>query len=749
MASTSTSGRLQRIAEVFWPLAVLVLLLVYTYVRFFAVPYAGFQFNSTTGEVVDLFVADESPSALKIGDKLISVGSQTYQAHHDELGQNLLADVEPGRPIPVVFERNGLERTVSWTPPGFSSAEFLGRLVNTWAVAYVFWIAGTATLLFVRPKDLRWALLLMFFYINAVWLIAGSVSFSAMWGSQYMLRAAIWIAVPIYLQLHANFPRPTKWGASRLWILAYFAAFVIAGLQVFNLIPRATYYLGFAASVLGSAIIMLVRALREHTIRRDLTLLVILFAIAFGPALVLAILSSLVALPTPAAGSIISIVVFPGAYFYVVYRRQLGGAELRANRFVSFYIFIVALVTLLLLVTPLFSSQFTSLSGAGLIVLLSGITIALASVFGFPRFQRFVERRLLRIPRPPDNLLRVFAGRLSTSFTKEHLVDILQKEVLPSLLIRQSALLSFNTQPRQVVYLQGVKARELPSRQQQSKLIRQASQEAEGLLVSPASAWVRLALPLTVVGQPVGLWLLGRKDPDDFYAYAERVLLRALADQTAIALANIAQASNLRTLYQMDADRQEEERARLARELHDDVLNEIALLLAEAEKANPSDHLARRHANLKERLRSLINGLRPPLLNYGLYQAFSHMVDDLLTKSAGVEIHLSVPSTIIQYTPQVEEQIYRIVQQAAENSLKHGKAQLISISGSLEPGLIDLHVEDDGIGFRPGSSELSRLLEEKHFGLAGMNERAALIGARLEIQSAPRRGTQVHIAWRG
>jgi signal transduction histidine kinase len=494
---------------------------------------------------------------------------------------------------------------------------------------------------------------------------------------------------------------------------------------------------------------MLIRAWRDPSIRRDLTLLVILFGVAFGPALALAILSSLVVLPTPVAGWIISIVIFPGAYFYVVYRRQLGGAELRANRFVSFYIFIVALVTILLLVAPFFSSQFTSLSGAGAIVLTTGILTALASVFGFPRFQRFVERRLLQISRPPNDLLPVYAGRLSTSFTKEHLVDILQKEVLPSLLIRQSALVSLSGGQRQVVYLQGVKARELPSRQQQSKLLKQASNKYQDGQLAIESSWVQLAIPLLVASQPVGLWLLGRKDPDDFYAYEERVLLRALADQTAIALANIAQATSLRTLYQMDADRQEQERSRFARELHDDVLNEMTMLLSEAEQAIPSEKFAKRHKNLNERLRSLINGLRPPMLNYGLYQAVSHMVDDLLTKSKDVEIHLSVPATIIQYAPQVEEQIYRIVQQAAENSLKHGKAQLISISGSLEPGHIDLHVEDDGVGFRPGSSELNRLLEEKHFGLAGMSERAALIGARLEIQSAPRRGTQVHITWRG
>jgi signal transduction histidine kinase len=136
------------------------------------------------------------------------------------------------------------------------------------------------------------------------------------------------------------------------------------------------------------------------------------------------------------------------------------------------------------------------------------------------------------------------------------------------------------------------------------------------------------------------------------------------------------------------------------------------------------------------------------MLNYGLVHAFSQLADELRAKSSEVEISLSFNSNEESYEKKVQEHIYRVVQQAAENALEHGKAQLISISGTLQPNAIDILVEDDGAGFRLKGNDLAHLLETKHFGLAGMSERAALIGARLQIHSSPRRGTRVSLTWR-
>jgi GAF domain-containing protein len=90
-------------------------------------------------------------------------------------------------------------------------------------------------------------------------------------------------------------------------------------------------------------------------------------------------------------------------------------------------------------------------------------------------------------------------------------------------------------------------------------------------------------------GKLIGIWLLGRRDPDDFYAQSEISVLQTISNQTAIALNNIAHAELLHALYQADIERQEKERAALARGLHDEVLNQLAVLFIR--QPSPADIL--------------------------------------------------------------------------------------------------------------------------------------------------------------
>jgi two-component system sensor histidine kinase DegS len=94
----------------------------------------------------------------------------------------------------------------------------------------------------------------------------------------------------------------------------------------------------------------------------------------------------------------------------------------------------------------------------------------------------------------------------------------------------------------------------------------------------------------------------------------------------------------------------------------------------------------------------------------------------------------------------MEQHLFRIVQEACENSLRHAQAKNIIIFGVLIPQRVELTLEDDGAGFEP-QLELSNLLANNHFGLAGMVERVRLIGAEIDIQSSPATGTKIHIGW--
>jgi len=115
-----------------------------------------------------------------------------------------------------------------------------------------------------------------------------------------------------------------------------------------------------------------------------------------------------------------------------------------------------------------------------------------------------------------------------------------------------------------------------------------------------------------------GIWLMGRRDPDDYYSQQDIVLLRSLANQTAVALNNIARAERLRALYQNDIDQREAERASLARELHDNVLNRLSALKNAVPEDVVSPTFDARYNTLADSLRHTITGLRPAALNYGL-----------------------------------------------------------------------------------------------------------------------------------
>ncbi|MQC26952.1 MAG: hypothetical protein DWG76_05840 [Chloroflexi bacterium] len=147
-------------------------------------------------------------------------------------------------------------------------------------------------------------------------------------------------------------------------------------------------------------------------------------------------------------------------------------------------------------------------------------------------------------------------------------------------------------------------------------------------------------------------------------------------------------------------------------------------------------------------LRSTIHGLRPPMLEYGLYSALEALVDELAGRTGKLRVSLDVPASDIRHDRKIEQHLFRIVQQACENALRHANASQLTISGSVGRGSVELAVDDDGDGFSlEGGHDLVKLLTERHFGLAGMSERAALVRATLDLRTAPKQGTSIVIGW--
>ena len=202
---------------------------------------------------------------------------------------------------------------------------------------------------------------------------------------------------------------------------------------------------------------------------------------------------------------------------------------------------------------------------------------------------------------------------------------------------------------------------------------------------------------------------------------------------------------------------EEEERRRLARELHDQLgqhLTALTLGLVDIRRVADGDTATQQRLAQLEELaqtmtrdaRHLALELRPPELDdVGLESALSTYVERWGSRfGVLVEVEVSTAPGAQPMPPDVATALYRIAQEALTNVARHAKAQLVSVLLDRADGEARLVVEDDGMGFSLGSV-VARARQDGRLGLAGMRERATLVGGTLEIESDPGQGTTVYV----
>jgi signal transduction histidine kinase len=193
---------------------------------------------------------------------------------------------------------------------------------------------------------------------------------------------------------------------------------------------------------------------------------------------------------------------------------------------------------------------------------------------------------------------------------------------------------------------------------------------------------------------------------------------------------------------------QEEERARLARELHDDTVQDLIALdhrvqwIQRTLKQNPdqaSEHAVKLRQMIDKAIRDvrrMCMDLRPLYLDeLGLVAALETLAHEANAtfRVIGVPVLLSVEH---------EATLYRIVQEALSNAVNHAQAEKIRVEIQFNEKNFRLAIHDNGAGFIP-QDDFRSLVKQRHFGLLGMRERAQLMKSKLQIQSSPELGTSV------
>lgn len=230
--------------------------------------------------------------------------------------------------------------------------------------------------------------------------------------------------------------------------------------------------------------------------------------------------------------------------------------------------------------------------------------------------------------------------------------------------------------------------------------------------------------------------------------FINSLMRRLKVQQTSLAQANAQLSDYAAALEELTISR---ERNRMARELHDTLAHTLSALSVQLEtvkaywQVNPTaaQHLLNQsliatRSGLQETRRALKSLRASPLDDLGLPLALRQLATETAQR-ANLQLHLTLPDHLPPLPLAVEQCLYRVAQEAMANVAHHANARTLTVQLVCN-GEIALHVRDDGRGFDP-----QRVESTSHYGLAGMHERAALVGARLSIVSRPQQGAEVRL----
>jgi signal transduction histidine kinase len=297
-----------------------------------------------------------------------------------------------------------------------------------------------------------------------------------------------------------------------------------------------------------------------------------------------------------------------------------------------------------------------------------------------------------------------------------------------------------------------------PTRSKSARVLeRRRSERVDALIDDPEAdqqtarrlgARTGLFVPLVVRDRAIGVLVAQDKlEADPRFTDEDLRIAEAFAERAAVAI-DLSERVARDALRRVVAG-QELERQRLARELHDETgqaLTSILLGLKGIEEGKDAEELRRSVLALRELVVSTLHDvrrlaveLRPKALDdFGLVPALERLAETF-AEQTNVKVDVEAVLGEGRLGAEVETALYRIVQEALTNVIKHANAQTVSVVLTRQGDRIAVVIEDDGRGFDPETARGERL------GLLGMEERIALVGGRLSVESRPGQGTTVAV----
>lgn len=792
-ASTPAQPAGPRASRWGWLFALLALavpaVVVYALCHQSRIPMLGLYRDTTQAPSVVSEVMPWGPAAaagLQAGDAILSVNGAPFEVGYDR---------QPDKTYTLEIERDGRRLALTMRT---ASMLWVGRwqVFSAIVVALAFW--GTSTLLLWRrfpQEDVR--LLFLSFQAMALALLPGLAYPRFQLPPPWMVAleyAGLFLAAPLFFHYHLTFP--VRLGSRRrrrrvlapLYGLGLLAAAVALPRREPWTSPAAYYIVIVAAMALGAIGFVYVRRATPADRRRLRVVLAGTF-LGLAPPLLGFVLPTIVAGYTPDVPRwlvSLCLAVVPASYLYATMHHNLFGIDRLLNRTLIYAILSLGLfalyigpLALLVRYLPGAVSEATLAQAAVVTV----VTLLVGLTFDRARrgVQQWVDTLFYGGWYDYPGVVETVSDALARSLEREELAEVLGCRV-PHLMQLTGAQLTIGEQDVLLPCASGGAPGEKLDGSEAVPASNPPSQRPSGRQpgwpgTSAPGAIPSLSFPLAFDGQVRGRWIVGpRRDGEDF-SPSDRRILRTLARQAEITLNKVLlierlqrRVDEIRAVQRQLLRSREEERARLARDLHDGPIQalvglNLALGLlrdtwddAPARPGDPVEALGAMRSEVRgllSELRQVCAELRPPMLDtLGLEAAVRALAQDWSAQH-GVAVQLEFPAeaSLRSLPEEVTVNLYRVVQEALSNVARHAAARQVTIRLARQnPGLV-LTVRDDGRGFCVPAdlhhAQYSGPAARGHFGLVGLAERAELIGGRWTVESAPGRGTLLRLAWPG
>jgi PAS domain S-box-containing protein len=546
--------------DLFWAAASILVFIPCLYYSFATLTF-GLPFTlGPDWKVLSAEPCDKRVDCLQVNDRVLSLGSITQQRFATDRTIELRREFAGGKAhARLIRDHRLLEIDVHDKQ---NTLEDVGPLS---LFALIFWLMGTATVLFLRPRDERWLVLVLFHYVTALWFSTGLASAQHTAMASVLFHVFIWLFPPLTIHLHLILPNSllTRWKRWVILVPLYLVALALIVLDGLYLVGNNVYVWACILAVFLSLSLLVLRLLLPLSPAIKIADRGMLFGMisGLGPFLLffgamplfIGYLRELVPnirqlYPFLTGASLVSMPLLPMSYIYAIYKHHLGALEFRANRLLGLYSFAAISATAYLVSLFLLSAHWAPINLSYLSAVM-GASVLFVALTPLLRngYQHLVDRHIFGIRHSPEQVIEAMTERIPTAFDRSVLSFVIAGEILPALLIRQSALYLFDGDGRETLYQQGLPpAQPAPTVEELRAMLAVAGHylhpDEPGETGEPrrsAHAWVRLVIPLSVQAETIGVWLIGRRDPDDFYPGADIHLLSTVGSQIAAMVENI------------------------------------------------------------------------------------------------------------------------------------------------------------------------------------------------------------------